>query len=293
MESTTVSSILSSGNETKSLIALGDAAVDAPTAAHMPTAPIDIYQNIPKPSKPRGKLGITTSEVWNHFTKFPCKDKAEQHASCNYCGNKIKCATISGTNGMRNHLSRYVRSSLARLQMLKICVEKEKIESKSLVCLDVETRWISTFLMLEATLKLERAFDRLEEQDPKYRDELESAQMKGCPTKINKEHARSMLTSLKVFYDSTLRISSSLYVTSNDYFRVVFGIGMRINDKFQDSNSSIKVIATRMKEKYHKYWGDIKNLNPFFFIFVILDPKYKMDYATFMIEEVYEYDKAE
>ncbi|XVF20903.1 hypothetical protein REPUB_Repub12eG0043500 [Reevesia pubescens] len=76
--------------------------------------------------------------------------------------------------------------------------------------------------------------------------------MKGCPTETDWEHARSMLPFLKAFYDSTLRISGSLYVTSNDYFHDMFGIGMRINDNL-----------------------------------------YKMDYATFVIEEVYEYDKAE
>lgn len=39
---------------------------------------------------------------------------------------------------------RFVKSSPARLQKFKACVEEENIESKSLVCLDIETRWNST-----------------------------------------------------------------------------------------------------------------------------------------------------
>ena len=63
---------------------------------------------------------------------------------------------------------RYVRSPLSRLEAFKKCVEKEKIESKSLVCLDVETRWNSTYMMLESAKKFEKAFERLEEDDLGY-----------------------------------------------------------------------------------------------------------------------------
>lgn len=47
---------------------------------------------------------------------------------------------------------RYVRSSPARLQKFKLCAKEESLETKRLVCLDVETRWNSTYLMLESTL---------------------------------------------------------------------------------------------------------------------------------------------
>ncbi|KAE8671627.1 hypothetical protein F3Y22_tig00111941pilonHSYRG00008 [Hibiscus syriacus] len=188
---------------------------------------------------------------------------------------------------------RYVRSSPARMQRFKLCVEQEKIESKGLVCLDVETRWNSTFLMLDAAVKFETAFDRLGEQDFKYRDELSSSKMKGLPTDLDWEHARALLPFLRAFYDATLKLSGSSYVTSNYYVHVVFGIGMRINDKINDPNSSIKLMASNMREKYHKYWGNVKNLNPLLFISMILDPRHKMDYVIFVIDEVYDTEKAE
>ena len=45
---------------------------------------------------------------------------------------------------------KYVRQSPSRLQKFKKCVQIENIQSKSLLCLDVSTRWNSTYLMLDA-----------------------------------------------------------------------------------------------------------------------------------------------
>ncbi|KAL0303202.1 UNVERIFIED_CONTAM: Zinc finger BED domain-containing protein RICESLEEPER 2 [Sesamum radiatum] len=76
----------------------------------------------------------------------------EQHESIMHVRNAVK----------------YVRSSPARLKALKRCVEKEKIDSKSLLCLDVETRWNSTYLMLDAAEKFEKAFERLGDEEQKF-----------------------------------------------------------------------------------------------------------------------------
>ncbi|KAK9922173.1 hypothetical protein M0R45_030652 [Rubus argutus] len=60
---------------------------------------------------------------------------------------------------------KYVRSSLARLDAFKTCVAKEQLPCKGLVVMDVPTRWNSTFLMLEATLKFKKAFARMGEDE--------------------------------------------------------------------------------------------------------------------------------
>ncbi|KAL0308961.1 UNVERIFIED_CONTAM: putative AC transposase [Sesamum radiatum] len=63
---------------------------------------------------------------------------------------------------------KYVRSSPARLKAFKRCVKKEKIDSKCLICLNVETRWNSTYLMLDAAEKFEKAFERLGDEEQKF-----------------------------------------------------------------------------------------------------------------------------
>ncbi|KAH9687521.1 hypothetical protein KPL70_014804 [Citrus sinensis] len=55
-----------------------------------------------------------------------------------------------------------------RTQKFKAYAEREKISSNKLLCLDVVTRWNSTFFMLEAAEKYEKVFDRLELHDAQY-----------------------------------------------------------------------------------------------------------------------------
>jgi len=59
-----------------------------------------------------------------------------------------------------------------RLTKFKDRVEQEKIKCKALVCLDVTTRWNSTYLMIDRALKFEKAFKVLEEEELDYIDYL-------------------------------------------------------------------------------------------------------------------------
>ncbi|KAH9743961.1 BED-type domain-containing protein [Citrus sinensis] len=54
---------------------------------------------------------------------------------------------------------KYVRSSMARLQKFKTCVDWKKISCGGLMVLDVSTRWSLTYLMLEKAVAFEKAFD--------------------------------------------------------------------------------------------------------------------------------------
>lgn len=62
---------------------------------------------------------------------------------------------------------RYMKFSPNRFQTFKKRVEKLKIESKALLCLDVPTRWNSNSQMLENAEKYDQVFKWLED-DPGY-----------------------------------------------------------------------------------------------------------------------------
>jgi hypothetical protein len=63
---------------------------------------------------------------------------------------------------------KYVKQTPKRLQKFKECVAIEKINSKVLLCLDVSTRWNSTYLMLDTTQKFEKTFETYAEQDQDF-----------------------------------------------------------------------------------------------------------------------------
>nr|KAJ0216304.1 hypothetical protein LSAT_V11C300142670 [Lactuca sativa] len=222
--------------------------------------------------------------AWKHSVL----DSQHLHMRC--CAHILSLKDVDTSIARIRSTVKYVRSSPARLQHFKGCVEKMKIKSISLVSLDVETRWNSTYLMLESAIKFQDPFDLLEEQDSKYRSELLS--LKGLPNEEDWEHVRCMLPFLRGFYTSTLRISGSLYVTSNNYFREVFGIGAMIKKKMITSDDGFKKMAAKMMEKYDKYWTNSSNINVFLFIAPILDPRYKLGYVSFFISQTYDEETA-
>ncbi|KAL0291119.1 UNVERIFIED_CONTAM: Zinc finger BED domain-containing protein DAYSLEEPER [Sesamum angustifolium] len=94
------------------------------------------------------------------------------HVRC--CAHIVNLIVKDGLNEQSKCIVRirnaikYVRSSPSRFRIFKKCVDMEKIESKHLVSLDIDTRWNSTYLMLEHAEKFEWAFKRLEREDNAY-----------------------------------------------------------------------------------------------------------------------------
>ncbi|KAH0661760.1 hypothetical protein KY284_026691 [Solanum tuberosum] len=56
---------------------------------------------------------------------------------------------------------KYVKSSASRFASFKSYVEKAKIDTHGVLSLDVETRWNSTYTMLETAVNFEKAFARM------------------------------------------------------------------------------------------------------------------------------------
>ncbi|KAE8690247.1 hypothetical protein F3Y22_tig00110904pilonHSYRG00114 [Hibiscus syriacus] len=186
-------------------------------------------------------------------------------------------------------LVRYVRSSPARLQKFKTCIEEEKEDSKSLVTLDVETRWNSTFLMLESAIKFKKAFASLYMKDSYCFKELRK--VGGGPIEDDWKRVSSFLPFLSIFYDVTLRLSGSRYVTCNHYAHEIYGTRLMISN-ISDDDEGIKKMAAQMMSKYDKYYGNIDNINIMMFVGVILDPRHKLNYVNWIVHDSYDETQA-
>ena len=180
---------------------------------------------------------------------------------------------------------RYVRSSPARAHQFKVCVERERISSNCKVCLDVSTRWNSTYLMLETALVFQKPFDMMDDDDATYRTELESDD--GVPTWEDWQNAKVLARFLKKFYIATKKLLGSSYVASNGYVHDIVGILTCMNDWANESDPYVKSMCRKMKEKFDKYYGNVDKTNFIVLIAAVLDPRYKMYVAKFFYKRLF------
>ena len=186
---------------------------------------------------------------------------------------------------------RYMKSSPNRNQILRSFVEKLGIESKSLLCLDVPTRWNSTYLMLETAQKFEKVFIRMDYEDDSYSSYFmnkENSGGMGSPSGIDFQNCRTFVGFLKLFYNATKKFSGSLYVTANTFFDEMFVIQENISHLSKSQNHLLKNMAIKMESKFDKYWGrGGDNMNHLLYVAVVLDPRKKLRFLKFCFSEIY------
>ncbi|KAK7331047.1 hypothetical protein VNO77_25257 [Canavalia gladiata] len=213
------------------------------------------------------------------------------HMRC--CAHILNLVVNDGLKDMHTSIAsirtavRFVRSSPQRLAKFKECIAYSKISCKKLVCLDVPTRWNSTYLMLESAEKYQIAFEKLEFEDPSFREYFGAAP---TPSTFDWENARVFVKFLKIFYDATKLFSTSTHVTIHSAFHQLSLIYCELNQASLNLNTILANMGYEMKKKYDKYWGQIIHVNPLLYFGVILDPSYKFKYIEWSFKEMYTAD---
>ncbi|XP_050290006.1 zinc finger BED domain-containing protein RICESLEEPER 2-like [Quercus robur] len=185
---------------------------------------------------------------------------------------------------------RYVKSSPNRNQTFRNFMERLGMESKSLLCLDVPTRWNSTYLMLETAEKFEKVFLRMDFEDDGYSSYFRSKEDSGglgSPCMSDFQNCRAFVTFLRLFYNVTKKFSDSLYVTSNAFFDEIFVIQESISHLVKSQNTLLKNTTTNMQTKFEKYWREGDKINPLLYVAVVLDPRKKLRFLKFSFSEIY------
>ncbi|XP_019150210.1 PREDICTED: zinc finger BED domain-containing protein RICESLEEPER 2-like [Ipomoea nil] len=182
---------------------------------------------------------------------------------------------------------RYVRSSPARLQKFKSLADLIGVEAKNSLCLDVPTRWNSTYMMLNTALLFQKVFEAYDDHDSSFKSDLGGS----VPDFLDWESIQSLVMVLKSFYEMTVRISGSLYVTSNTFFSEISDLSCLLKNMEEATEDSVKLMGKNMRAKFDKYWGEPEKMNFLIFYANILDPKDKIEYMPIQFNQLYGEEK--
>ncbi|RDY07418.1 Zinc finger BED domain-containing protein RICESLEEPER 2, partial [Mucuna pruriens] len=159
----------------------------------------------------------------------------EGHIYMHYCVHILNLIVKKGIKDIDDSVLRilgvvkYIGLLPSRFMKFKECIEQLNFEYKTHIFLDVETRWNSTYLMLDATLKHKKAFKGLEFHDMKYANVL--VKEKNVPFYKDWEY-------VDIFCEATLCIFGTSYVTSDMYMLETIGIWHGINLLLKPDNKA-------------------------------------------------------
>ncbi|GJZ47739.1 zinc finger BED domain-containing protein RICESLEEPER 2-like protein [Tanacetum coccineum] len=167
-----------------------------------------------------------------------------------------------------------------REQKFEETTRQLEISSTKQLTLYCKTRWNSTYLMLSGAVLYKDVFKRLKARDSQY---------KCLPKERDWELAMEVCDRLQVFYEITLTFSGSKYPTANLFFVLVCEIGYCLREWASSSVEVIKKMASKMLEKFNKYWSVISGVMG---MAAVLDPRYKMKFLELLLPKIYGQEKA-
>lgn len=186
---------------------------------------------------------------------------------------------------------RYIRQSPARWLKFQECCEDENLVKKSL-CLDVPTRWNSTYMMLNRAIEYESAILDYADHDIGMTHHLEFVDIvdgnsTGTLLSSDWESVKRIAKFLEMFFKLTLKISGSRYVTSNFHFLEICQVGVYLRQLISNKDYALAEMATKMKDKFEKYWGGPEKMNKMLFISCVLDPRHKFNTLSFALKKMF------
>ncbi|KAF2322117.1 hypothetical protein GH714_006967 [Hevea brasiliensis] len=263
-------------------------------------------------SKMKRKGMKPRSAVWDHFSKF-VDGSGIQKGKCNYCYKEFFCdPKKNGTTALRNHMFACIKnphgmttrqsqlylqpsssiqegggSHCGTLNTWNFNQERSRRNLAKMIIVDelpfmfVEGEGFKEFM--------EVTQPRYATIDPCFKFDLQSSD--GLPDSLDWENVRRLVDFLGHFYDLTLRISGSRYVTSNIFFNEISSVDCLLQEWQGSNDIELAFMGDRMKVKFDKYWGDPDKMNKIIYIAVVVDPRYKLEFMEFALSAVYGKEK--
>ncbi|XP_009626477.1 zinc finger BED domain-containing protein RICESLEEPER 2-like [Nicotiana tomentosiformis] len=244
---------------------------------------------------------ITVEELSKRFIKWGTNIMDGNHLHMRYMAHIINLIVQESLEEVGDSVKRvrqavrYIKQSSKRWRKFKACCLFERITYENSLCLDVPTRWDSTYLMLDVAQEFEEAFVRYGALDPGLMHYLvtyvcDDGKPAGSLVSSDWENVRHMVKILKPFYELTLKVSGSLYVTSNVHFEEICELDVVLKNLIENENVEMSLMAKKMEDKLHKYFGNPEKMK-MIFIASVLDPRNKFEYVAFALVSLFGEEK--
>ncbi|XP_019184842.1 PREDICTED: zinc finger BED domain-containing protein DAYSLEEPER-like [Ipomoea nil] len=148
-------------------------------------------------------------------------------------------------------------------------------------------------MMLNTALLFQKVFETYEDHDSSFKSDLGGS----VPDFMDWESIQSLVKILKSFYEMTVRISSSLYVTSNTFFSEVSDLSFLLKNMEEATEDSVKLMDPRDKTEYmpiqfNPLYGEDKGKAMFDKVILGLKELFQDYVAFFPVQFVEQYNKS-
>jgi hypothetical protein len=170
---------------------------------------------------------------------------------------------------------KYLKKSTSRLHKFVEVCKTLNMKIGAGLCLDVSTRWSSTYKMFDACTPYRAAFHEYGDNDLNYKWE---------PSHADWNMYAKVQPILAEFAEITKVLSGSLYPTANIFYPYIVTVKMEVVKASKSSDKFLAAMAQAMLDKFAKYWEEKNNVMA---LATILDPRWKMRFVAFCFREIY------
>ncbi|EPS67926.1 hypothetical protein M569_06846, partial [Genlisea aurea] len=170
---------------------------------------------------------------------------------------------------------KYVKTSESREEKFVDLKDQLQVPTSTVLAIDDQTRWNTTYEMLVAASELKQVFSCLDTPDPDYKD---------APTAEEWKRVETLCFFLKPLFDTASLLATSAAPTTNAFFHEAWKILFELSRSSASEDPFIGDLAKSMQEKFNRYW---KGCSFVLAAGVIMDPRFKMKLVEFSFSKIY------
>ncbi|XP_044369507.1 zinc finger BED domain-containing protein RICESLEEPER 1-like [Triticum aestivum] len=201
------------------------------------------------------------------------------HVRC--CAHIVNLVVNDGLEPLQAFISslretvKYLKKSPSRMyKFLEVC-KTLNIEPGAGLCLDVSTRWNSTYKMFDSCTPYRPVFHEYADSDMNYTWE---------PSHADWNMYSKVQPILTQFAEITKVLSGSVYPTASIFYPYIVTVKMEIVAACHSKDKHLSAMAYAMIDKFDKYWAEKNNV---MVLATVLDPRWKMRFVGYCFRKIY------